>query len=229
MTKKSYDSLFAKLDAASRAKLNALKNEPLMEFLADAAGLCQPQSVRVFDDSPADIAFIRRRAVELGEEKPLATTGHTIHFDGPKDQGRDKEVTRYLVPAGGSLSQSLNQIEREQGLTEIRELLRGSMAGREMIVRFFCLGPTNSPFSISCAQITDSAYVAHAEDLLYRAGYEQFKRLGGSSEFFRFVHSAGKLTDAMTSPSRTRSESTSIIRASRFTASTRSTPATRSA
>ncbi len=64
-----------------------------------------------------------------------------------------------------------------------------------MLVRFFCLGPLNSRFSIPALQITDSAYVAHSEDLLYRSGYEEFKKLNGSPDFFCFIHSAGQLDD----------------------------------
>jgi phosphoenolpyruvate carboxykinase (GTP) len=73
------------------------------------------------------------------------------------------------------------------------------MAGRQMYVRFYCLGPTNSDFSISCAQVTDSCYVGHSEDMLYRSGYEQFKRLGNDPGFFRFMHSAGRLAENNTS------------------------------
>ena len=199
MNKQYADILAGKLDSASLAKLEALANEHLVEFIADAVKLCQPDSVTVYDDSTKDVQQVRRLALETREEKALATDGHTYHFDGMQDQGRDKEVTRYLVPADQSLSKTLNQMDREQGLGEVRGLLTGCMKGRRMLVRFFCLGPTGSPFSISCAQITDSAYVAHAEDLLYRAGYEQFKRLAGSGEFFRFVHSSGKLTPDMVS------------------------------
>jgi len=67
------------------------------------------------------------------------------------------------------------------------------MVGREMLVAFFCLGPTNSDFSISCAQITDSPYVVHSETILYRWGYEQFKKIGSGTNFFRFMHTEGEL------------------------------------
>jgi phosphoenolpyruvate carboxykinase (GTP) len=187
------------MDAASWSKLDALANDHLHAFIADAAVLCNPASIKVCDDSRADIDYCRAKAIELGEESPLAMAGHTVHFDGMKDQGRDKEVTKYLVPADDSLSKNLNQMERDAGLAEVRGLLRNSMAGRQMIVRFFCLGPTGSVFAIPCAQITDSFYVAHSEDLLYRQGYEQFRRLGASGEFFKFLHSAGEVTDSMVS------------------------------
>jgi phosphoenolpyruvate carboxykinase (GTP) len=61
-----------------------------------------------------------------------------------------------------------------------------------MFVKFYCLGPKKSRFSITCVQITDSAYVGHAEDLLYRQGYDEFVRQGPSVKFFKFVHSQGE-------------------------------------
>ncbi|MFH1877895.1 MAG: phosphoenolpyruvate carboxykinase (GTP), partial [Candidatus Omnitrophota bacterium] len=62
-----------------------------------------------------------------------------------------------------------------------------------MYLCFFCLGPTDSEFSIPAVQITDSCYVAHSEDILYRSGYDQFKKSAGSGKFFRFLHSSGIL------------------------------------
>ena len=84
------------------------------------------------------------------------------------------------------------------------------MKGRTMIVRFLSLGPTDSAFSIPCVQCTDSFYVAHSEDLLYRPGYEQFKRAGrrrrsSSASCTR----RASWTSAWSAPSRTRSASTS--------------------
>ena len=180
-------------------KLAAVANPKLHQFVAEVIELCDPMSVFVCSDSSEDVQYIRQQAIAQGEESHLATEGHTIHFDGIQDQGRDREVTKYLVPKTDSLSKTLNQIEREEGLAEVRGLLKGSMKGRTMIVRFLSLGPTNSIFSIPCVQCTDSFYVAHSEDLLYRPGYEQLKRLGEKGDFFRFIHSAGKLNENMVS------------------------------
>jgi phosphoenolpyruvate carboxykinase (GTP) len=80
-------------------------------------------------------------------------------------------------------------------LNEVLGFMDGVMEGKEMLVCFFCLGPNNSKFSIPALQMTDSAYVGHSETILFRPGYEDFKRLDGSSDFFHFVHSAGKVDD----------------------------------
>jgi phosphoenolpyruvate carboxykinase (GTP) len=193
MEDKTADILKAKMDADSFAKLSALKNAKLHAFVADAVALCRPDSVKVFGDDPRDIDAIRRMAIETGEEAALTTKGHTIHFDGYFDCARATEVTRFLLPQGLDLGERLNSIGRDEGLAEVRGFLAGAMKGKQMMVCFFCLGPADSPFSISAVQITDSSYVAHSETLLYRAGYEQFKRIGGSESFFRFLHSAGRL------------------------------------
>jgi phosphoenolpyruvate carboxykinase (GTP) len=182
-----------RLDADNLKKLLALDNRKMQAFVAEAIELAQPESVWVCTDSAEDLAYIRNRAIESGEEKPLSIKGHTYHFDGFYDQGRDKTVTKYLLPEGTDLGATLNSTEKITGTKEVRSLLKGSMEGREMLVCFFSLGPTNSEFSIPCVQITDSPYVAHSECLLYRNGYEQFKSIGDSPDFFRFLHSEGEL------------------------------------
>ena len=176
-------------------KLMALSNPKLHRFVAEAIELCDPESVFVCTDSAEDIAYVRQLAIDNGEEAPLALEGHTIHFDGYPDQARDKPNTKYLVPPGVDLGASLNTVGKQEGLAEVKGFLAGAMRGKQVLVRFFCLGPTNSVFSISGVQLTDSAYVGHSEDLLYRSGYEQFKLLGDAGNFFRVLHSAGRLED----------------------------------
>ena len=186
-----------KLGKENYGKLEALKNARLMEFASKYVELFNPDSVFVRTDSKEDAAYIRKRAIELGEEKELAIKGHTIHFDGYFDQARDKENTKYLLRPDEVLGSDIKSVDREEGLEEIYNLFKNSMKGKEMYICFYCLGPTGSDFSISAVQITDSCYVAHSEDMLYRSGYEQFKKLNGSGNFFRAVHSAGELQGAV--------------------------------
>ena len=186
-----------KLGNENFKKLEALKNAKLMEFASKYVELFNPDSVFVRTDSKEDAGYIRKRAIELGEEKELAIKGHTIHFDGYFDQARDKENTRYLLRSDEVLGSDIKSVDREEGLKEVHDLFKNAMKGKEMYICFYCLGPTDSAFSISAVQITDSCYVAHSEDILYRGGYEQFKKLKGPSNFFRLVHSAGELEGAV--------------------------------
>ncbi|MEN6385910.1 MAG: phosphoenolpyruvate carboxykinase (GTP) [Phycisphaerales bacterium] len=188
-----------KLDKENFAKISALNNEKLFQFVAESIELAKPAKVFVSTDAAGDVEYTRKQAVATGEEKQLEIKGHTIHFDGMEDQGRDREVTKYMVPAGETLSKALNQMDRDAGLKEVKGLLAGSMQQRTMAVRFMTLGPNNSVFSIPCVECTDSFYVSHSLDLLYRRGYEEFKRLGAKAEFFATLHSAGKMDERMTS------------------------------
>ncbi len=174
-------------------KLLVLNNPEIEYFIAKYAELCNAASVFVRTDCSEDIQYIRNKAKEQKEEIPLSIDGHTAHFDGYFDQGRDKECTKFLVTKDMNLGQGLNSIDREKGLKEIHQLLNNSMSGKEMFVLFLCLGPVNSDFSIYGIQLTDSAYVAHSEDILYRPAYEAFKKNGSDIDFFKYVHSAGAL------------------------------------
>jgi phosphoenolpyruvate carboxykinase (GTP) len=194
------EALQPKLSEIDYQKLSAIANTKVHEFIAKANDLCNAEKIFICGDSAEDIAHVRQQAIKTGEEKAaLQLQGHTIHFDGPCDQGRDREATKYLVPKGISLSKALNQIDRQEGLSEVKGLLRDAMEGRTMIVRFISLGPPNSIFTVLGLQCTDSWYVAHSEDLLYRPGYEVFRQAEPNREFLRVLHSAGKLTENMTS------------------------------
>jgi phosphoenolpyruvate carboxykinase (GTP) len=188
-----------RIDPPNLEKLEALNNEHILKIVNDFISLCKPEKITVITDSNEDIEYCRLKAIEIGEEAILETEGHSVHYDGfysmsNHDQARDKENTKVLIPEGNYASPWINTIDREKGLKEILEIMDGCMVGRECLVRFFCLGPKNSKFSILALQLTDSFYVAHSEDLLYRAGYEEFKKLNGSDNFFYFIHSGGELT-----------------------------------
>ncbi|NLU35631.1 MAG: phosphoenolpyruvate carboxykinase (GTP) [Clostridiales bacterium] len=186
------------MDEQNRSKLEALGNPKVMEYLNEAIELCKPAKVTIITDSQEDINYVKELALRNGEEFKLTMQGHTVHFDGIYDQGRDKRNTRYLVKEIEDWGFKANTMLQPEGAAEIKEILNGIMEGKEMLVAFFCLGPANSPFSMRAMQITDSAYVVHSETILYRPGYEEFKRMQGSSDFFYFLHSAGELNEGKT-------------------------------
>ena len=185
-----------KMSAGSYRKLLALDNLKLFEFIGEYTELCDPDFVYMCDDSDEDAEYIRKNTLALKEEKPLAKDAHTIHYDGYEDQGRAPGATKNLVrkelvPLMGALLAK----EREEGLAEVKNILKGIMKGKQAIVKLSCEGPTHSPFSIACAQMTDSFYVCHSEELLYRRGYEHFRMMKHKDKFFRFLHSAGRLDE----------------------------------
>ncbi|MBT8171906.1 phosphoenolpyruvate carboxykinase (GTP) [Candidatus Bathyarchaeota archaeon] len=193
------ESLKPKLSDSDYKKLCAISIPKVHEFIAKSADLCNAEHVFICSDSVEDKKHIRQQSIVNKEETMLNISGHTVHFDGYHDQGRDRKATKYLVPKRIFLSKALNQIDRQEGLAEVKGLLRDSMSGRTMIARFLSLGPINSPFTILGLQCTDSWYVAHSEDLLYRSGYKVFTQSSSDTQFLRVLHSAGKLSEDMVS------------------------------
>jgi len=174
-------------------KLFALQNEHILKIIKQFVDLCKPSKISVISDSKKDIEYVKQKSIIYQEESKLQIEGHTIHYDSFYDQARDKENTKVLIPKGEYRSPWINTMDRDEGLEEILDIMDGCMKGKECLIRFFCLGPLNSKFTIGALQLTDSFYVAHSEDLLYRKGYEEFKEFNGSDNFFYFIHSAGEL------------------------------------
>ncbi len=191
------EALQNKIDDINVAKLEKLNNEYVNEFIEKIVKHCEPDSIFVSNGSKEDLEYIRNKALETGEEKKLAIEGHTIHFDGYNDQARDKAHTKFLIPSDEEFDPNLNYIERDGGLKEIFEFMEGIMKGHTMYIGFYVLGPLHSKFSIPAVQITDSPYVAHSENLLYRQGYEEFLKLENENRFFKLFHSEGELENGV--------------------------------
>ncbi len=195
MEDKTRSILRTRLGQEGYQKLMKIDNLKLHQFIAKYIELCNPDKVFVCADSSDDIDYIRQSAIRNGEESELAIKGHTVHFDSYYDQARDKEHTDILISRGVDLGSVISTRDRDEGLREVHGFLRDIMKGKELYVCFFCLGPTKSEFSIPCVQLTDSSYVAHSEDLLYRPGYDEFVRQGSSAHFFKLVHSQGEVDE----------------------------------
>nr|WP_319472851.1 phosphoenolpyruvate carboxykinase (GTP) [uncultured Sphaerochaeta sp.] len=187
-----------KMSEESFQKLAALKNDKVMDFVGTFAEHCDPKSIYVCDDSEKDTQYVREQALAKGEEHPLANSKQTIHWDGYGDQARDKKNTRFMVyKENMDKMASLNSVEYEEGLGEIMGIAKGIMKGKDAVVLFYSEGPTQSPFTIPCVQFTDSWYVAHSENILYRTAYSHFLNMKDDEkdDFFRFIHSAGELDE----------------------------------
>jgi phosphoenolpyruvate carboxykinase (GTP) len=189
-----YTALLEEKLGATYPKLAALNNEKLNNFLGEWIELCNPDAVFMANDSDEDAEFIRQRSLELGEEKQMARENVTMHYDGINDQARDKGNTKYLVAESRLADMGkLNCLGITSGMAEVKEIMKDIMVGKTAIAKLFCEGPTQSAFSIGCVQLTDSCYVSHSEDILYRRGYEHFVAMEDKDDFFCFCHSAGVL------------------------------------
>ncbi|MEO0089942.1 MAG: phosphoenolpyruvate carboxykinase (GTP) [candidate division WOR-3 bacterium] len=177
-------------------KLLKIKNNDLFSFLSFYLELLNPKEIYLVTEE-SDFDYIKKRALETGEEILTATPGHTIHFDNYYDQARDKKNTKILLREEEKLGEEILIALQKEGLDEIHKLLKDIMRDRELYIIFYLLGPKNSPYAIPAVQLTDSSYVCHCENLLYRLGYETFLKLK-DNRFFKFIHSQGELDERKT-------------------------------
>ncbi|MGB9750526.1 MAG: phosphoenolpyruvate carboxykinase (GTP) [Caldisericia bacterium] len=180
-------------------KLSQLKNKNIISFIKKYVEILNPEKIYISTGDDFDKEYIKRRAIEEREEEKLKIDNHTIHFDGYYDQGRDKKNTKFIVSKETDLDPSLNLILKDDAEKELNILMKDICKGREIFILFKTLGPKNSIFTIPCIQITDSPYVAHSENLLYRDDFEDFLKMKDGEDFFKFVHSEGELDENMVS------------------------------
>lgn len=169
----------------------------VIKRIFEASIIMNPESIFINAGSEEDIQYIKEQSIKKGEEIPLAKPGHTMHFDGPNDQGRDIENTKYLADSDTEISSLQEKEDRRVGLTEVQGLMKKSMEGKEMIVTFISRGPEGSKVSDPILDITDSNYVVHSNDILYRLiSPEAFSRqVAEKGYFFTNFHSAGELDE----------------------------------
>ncbi len=187
--------LISLMDASNQKKLLDLSPEVLVPIYNGATRM-SPASIFINNGSAEDIEYIRKKALETGEEFQLANAKHTCHFDGPNDQGRDTANTKYLAYTDTEISSLQKKEELHAGIVEARTIINNIMKEKEMVISFISRGPVGCDVSDPTIQVTDSFYVTHSEFLLYRmmspkAFSEDVAKKG---YMFTNYHSAGRLT-----------------------------------
>ena len=184
------------MDEANCQKLMYCSPE-VIEPIYNGSTRMSPASIFINSGSQEDMAYIRQKSLETGEEFQLTKKNHTCHFDGPGDQGRDTANTKYLAYADTEISSLQKKKEHRAGVVEARNIITDIMETKEMIISFISRGPIGSPVADPTLQVTDSYYVTHSEFMLYRMmDPEAFsKDVADKGYMFINYHSAGKLTE----------------------------------
>ncbi len=187
------DAIFRQyMDEKHYSRMEQQGNIAVRKKIANAIAICRPSSVYINMGTPEDKAFIRKLALEKGEERQLAMDNHTIHYDLADEQGRIMDRTFYIADEWEDVSSLAQRMTREQALKDIGGNLTGIMEKMTMIVGFYMRGPVGAPASNPAIEITSSAYVAHSAEILYRNAFNAFglevEKLG---HFFTNIHSEG--------------------------------------
>ncbi|MBI9088355.1 MAG: phosphoenolpyruvate carboxykinase (GTP) [Desulfobacterium sp.] len=187
------DSIFRQyMDEEHYSRMEQQGNIDVRKKIANAIAICRPSSVYINMGTPEDKAFIRKLALEKGEERQLAMENHTIHYDLADEQGRIMDRTFYIADEWEEVSSLANRMTREEALKDIGGNMTGIMENMTMIVGFYMRGPVGAPASNPAIEITSSAYVAHSAEILYRNSFNAFgTEVETLGHFFTNIHSEG--------------------------------------
>jgi phosphoenolpyruvate carboxykinase (GTP) len=181
-----------RLEPDQLKRLQIIHNPNILEKIANAIVMCDPDRVFVNTGSAQDQQFIRDLALEKGEEATLPMAGHTIHFDLKEEQGRIIDRTYYIANDDELVSSLAKRMSRTDALETIRSGLAGLMKGMTMVIGFYSRGPVGARVSNPAMEITSSAYVSHSAELLYRNIYADFeKEVKRAGHFYTNIHSEG--------------------------------------
>jgi phosphoenolpyruvate carboxykinase (GTP) len=182
----------ARCDGATRAKLSRIANEEALLKIANAISMTDPDAVFVNTGSDEDVRRVRIMSLAKGEECPVATKDHTLHFDLPQEQARIIDRTYYIVNSGERTSVLAQSLPRDEAHDYVKTHMTNIAHGKTLLIGFFSRGPIGAPAAIPALEITTSTYVMHSANLLYRHVYEQFDaEAQRAGLFFTNVHSEG--------------------------------------
>jgi phosphoenolpyruvate carboxykinase (GTP) len=116
-----------------------------------------------------------------------------LHRSHPNDVARTEQLTFVCLPGKEDTGPNNNWMEPQEAKAMVRGLFDGCMRGRTLYVIPYMMGHPESPYAKPCIQITDSIYVAVSMNIMTRVGQEAIRRIAGSEDFVKGLHSVGEL------------------------------------
>ncbi|BAU97222.1 phosphoenolpyruvate carboxykinase [Corynebacterium suranareeae] len=170
------------------------KNKELLNWIADAVELFQPESVVFVDGSQAEWDRMAEDLVQAGtliklneEKRPNSYLARSNPSDVARVESRTFICSEKEEDAGPTNNWAPPQAMKD----EMSKHYAGSMKGRTMYVVPFCMGPISDPDPKLGVQLTDSAYVVMSMRIMTRMGAEALDKIGENGSFVKCLHSVG--------------------------------------
>jgi phosphoenolpyruvate carboxykinase (GTP) len=171
------------------------ENQHLLRWVEKMVELCQPTSVHWVDGSQEENDQLCAQMVESGTFIKLNEKlwpGCYYARSDASDVARVEDRTFICSLSKDNAGPTNNWVDPFEMRRKLKDLFRGSMAGRTMYVLAYSMGPIGSPLSQIGVELTDSPYVVVNMRIMARIGLQVFKEIDKDGKrVVPCVHSVG--------------------------------------
>jgi len=174
------------------------QNSYVNAWIKEMADMTRPDKIVWIDGSDEQAEGLRAEACSTGELIKLneeLLPGCYLHRSAVNDVARVEGRTFICTPTKEEAGNINNWMEPSECYAKLKEIYKGSMAGRTMYVIPYSMGVPGSPFSKIGIELTDSIYVVLSMLIMTRVGDKVMEVLGDSPDFVKGLHAKADLDE----------------------------------
>ena len=172
------------------------ENKHIINWVNEMAQLCCPDNIVWIDGSESQLQSLREEGFATGELIKLndeLLPGCVYHRSAVNDVARVEGRTYICCEKEEDAGPTNNWMAPDEMYAKLKEIYKGSMAGRTMYVIPYSMGVVGSPFAKYGIELTDSIYVVVSMAIMTRVGTDVYDALGDSADFIKGLHSKAEL------------------------------------